>query len=94
MLVPISTRKLDLEPFLSVSVTLRTTLRETQPFLSIVRKLVHKVAETEKKGSKSNFTVEIGTNSAPPHVKTKIEGKRKIDDLEFTRVRKKYFLKT
>jgi len=49
----------------------------------VVRKVVRKVAETERKGS----------NSAPPHVKTKIEGKRKMDHLELTRVRKNLFCK-
>ncbi|KEH30638.1 Ulp1 protease family, carboxy-terminal domain protein [Medicago truncatula] len=52
----------------------------------VVRKVVHKVAELERKGPKSNFTVDIGTNFAPPNVKTKIEGKRKMNDLELTRM--------
>ena len=56
-----------------------------------MRKVVHKVAKTEKKASKTNFTADLGTNSAPPH--TKSEGKRKMADLELNRVRKNLFCK-
>ncbi|KEH19731.1 Ulp1 protease family, carboxy-terminal domain protein [Medicago truncatula] len=44
----------------------------------VLRKVVHKVVETERKASNTNFTADLGTNSAPPHGKTKNEGKRKI----------------
>ena len=54
-----------------------------------MRKVVHKIAKTEKKASKTNFTADLGTNSAPPH--TKSEGKRKMADLELNRVRKNLF---
>jgi len=57
----------------------------------VLRKVIHKVAETERKAFKTNFTADLGTNSAPPYVKTKNEGKRKMDDLKLNRVRKKSF---
>jgi len=53
----------------------KTNYDSTASTPKVVRKVVCKVAETERKGSKSNFTVDIGTNSAPPHVKTKTEDK-------------------
>jgi hypothetical protein len=59
----------------------------------VLRKVVHKVAKTERKASKTNFTADLGTNSAPPHVKTKSEGKRKMVYLELNRVRKNLFCK-
>ncbi|XP_039686369.1 uncharacterized protein [Medicago truncatula] len=59
----------------------------------VLRKVVHKVAKTETKASKTKFTADLGTNSAPPHVKTKSEGKRKMANLELNRVRKNLFCK-
>ena len=59
----------------------------------VLRKEVHKVANTERKASKTNFTADLGTNSAPLHVKTKSEGKRKLADLELNQVRKNLFCK-
>ena len=59
----------------------------------VLRKKVHKVANTERKASKTNFTAVLGTNSAPPHDKTKSEGKRKTVDLEPNQVTKNLFCK-
>lgn len=54
----------------------------------VLRKVVHEVAKTERKASKTNSTADLGTNSAPPHVKT-----NSLPDLELTRVKKNPFCK-
>ncbi|KEH36757.1 Ulp1 protease family, carboxy-terminal domain protein [Medicago truncatula] len=54
----------------------------------VLRKVVHEDAKTERKASKTNSTADLGTNSAPPHVKT-----NSLPDLELTRVKKNPFCK-